>query len=156
VPEAFERNFTPAFDVIKNERPKHSPELEMIFGAEFWSDQITHAVGAWAVIVPMLILTFWAGFKLNTPSIKIRELEEQKKHIESRLELARELSTGDAKFVTRLRNQIAELRKLVEAKAKLSSLEPIVKDVEATVEALTTAKTTTNHVLSTQKLAIGD
>jgi hypothetical protein len=103
-----------------------------------------------------LLLTLWAGFRLRATSAKIRELEEQKKHIESRLELARELSTGDAKFVTRIRNQIADLRKLVEAKAKLTRLEPIVKDVEATAEALATAKTTTNHVLSAQKLAIGD
>jgi hypothetical protein len=130
--------------------------MEMIFSTEFWSDQITDAVGAWAVIVPILLLTFWAGFRLKTTGAKMRELEKHKENIESRLELARELNAGDTKIVSRIRNEIAELRKLVEAKAKPSTLEPIVKEVEATAEALATAKTATNHVLTAQKLAIGD
>ena len=108
------------------------------------------------MIVPILLLTLLAGFRLKTTSAKIRELELHNEHIESRLELARELNTGDAKVVARICNEIAELRKLVEAKAKPSTLEPIVKEVQATADALATAKTTTNHVLTARKLAISD
>jgi hypothetical protein len=86
----------------------------------------------------------------------MRELELHKEHIESRLKLALELNSGDAKVAARICNEIAELRKLVEAKAKLSTLVPIVKEVQATADALATAKTPTNHVLTARKLAIGD
>src|SRR5262245_37469988 len=122
--------------------------VKTIFNIDFWFDQITGAAGAWAVVVPILLLTFWAGFKLKTTSAKIRELEKHRKHVESRLELARELNAGESKAVAQICSELAELRKLIESKARPNALEPIVKEVEATAEALSTAKITTNHVLT--------
>ena len=86
----------------------------------------------------------------------MRQLKRHRDETKSRLELARELNAGEAKTIAEIRAEIVGLRKLIEAKAKPSAFEPIIKEVEATAQALVTANTTTDHVLTAQKPAIGN
>jgi hypothetical protein len=86
----------------------------------------------------------------------MRELKIHKDNVESRLELARELNFGEAEAIAEIRAEIVELKKLIEAHAQPSAFEPLIKEVEKTAQALVTANTTTNHVLTAIKPAIGD
>lgn len=98
--------------------------METLFSAEFWSNQLDFALKAWAIIIPLFILIFWAGFRSKSAaqSHRIRAHEEP---LDARLELAREQNADEAKTVANIRTEIAELRKLIGTGAKPSVLQHI-------------------------------
>jgi hypothetical protein len=131
---------------------------EMLLSPDFWSDQIALALRAWAIIIPLLLLSFAAGLKIRSVTAA-NALLRQKVHteaVEARLELARELNAGEAKAIEDIRRDIVELRTLVGVDSKSSSLEQLLADAEARAETLGTANRTTDHVLNAKNVAIGD
>ena len=130
----------------------------MLFSAGFWSDQMTFAVKAWAIVVPLLLLAFGAGFKTKVTkateaSLSIKAHAEA---LEARLELARELNEGETKAIAAIRDDIVELKKLIGSDKQFSQLESLLADVDERTDALAVANRTTDHLLNAKKLAIGD
>ena len=72
-----------------------------------------------------------------------------------RLQLARELNAGEAKAIAEIRTEVDGLRQLIKAKARQSRVEPIIKEVDASAATLAMTNSTTDHILTAQKLAIG-
>ena len=114
----------------------------------------------WALFVPILILSFWAGYKYKSSSGKMRpdhrvfeaQLETQ---LEARLEMAREETAGQAKIIADIQSKIDELRKLSEGKGKPDVLATI-KELETTVGALRMANRTADHILTAATPAFRD
>jgi hypothetical protein len=130
--------------------------MENVFSSDFWSDQMACALKAWAIFVPFF-LTFFAAFKIRVAKLKkkIRELRAHGDALDARLQLAAETNAGEAKSLDEIRTDIAQLRKLIEAKAEPSVVEPIIEDVDASASAQVTSNRTTNHILTAEKVAIG-
>jgi len=131
---------------------------EMLLSPDFWSDQITSALRAWAIIVPLLLLTLAVGIKIKSAraASALLRLRAHTEAVEARLELARELNAGEAKTIADIRKDIVELRTLLGTDSKPSSLEPLLADAEARANTLGTANRTTDHVLNAKNVAIGD
>src|SRR5262249_39725383 len=128
--------------------------MEILLNSEFWLDQVTSAFKAWAILVP-LILIFFATFKIKNTR-KIRGLTEYAEAVESRLHLARELNAGEAKAIAEIRTELDGLRRLNAVNTETGFIEPIIKEVDASAATLATANITTNHILTSENLAIGD
>jgi hypothetical protein len=131
--------------------------METLLSPDFWSDQIAAALKGWAILIP-LILALWAAFKIKLAKTKkeMRGLRAYTEAVESRLQLARELNAGDAKAIAEIRTEVDRLRQLIKAKARRSTVEPIIKEVDASTATLAMTNTTTDHVLTAKELAIGD
>ena len=127
-----------------------------LFSPDFWSDQIATAVRAWAILIP-LVLAFLAVFKIKLAQTKkeMRGLIAQTDAVESRLQLARELNAGEAKAIAEIRTEVDGLRQLIKAKARRSTVEPIIKEVDASAATLAMTNSTTDHALTAKELAIG-
>ena len=130
--------------------------METLLSSDFWSDQIAAVFKAWAILVP-LILALWAAFKIKLAKTKkeMRGLRAYTEAVESRLQLARELNAGEAKAIAEIRTEVDRLRQLIKARARRSSVEPIIKEVDASGATLAMTNRTTNHVLTAKELAIG-
>jgi len=131
---------------------------EMLLSRDFWWDQITSALGAWAIIVPLVLLTLAVGIKIKSARAAnaLLRMKAHTEAVEARLELARELNAGEAKTIADIRKDIVELRTLLGTDSKPSSLEPLLADAEARADTLGTANRTTDHVLNAKNVAIGD
>ena len=130
--------------------------METLLSSDFWSDQIAAVFKAWAILVP-LILALWAAFKIKLAKTKkeMRGLRAYTEAVESRLQLARDLNAGEANAIAEIRAELDRLRRLIKARARRSSVEPIIKEVDASGATLAMANRTTNHVLTAKELAIG-
>ena len=71
------------------------------------------------------------------------------------MQLARELNAGEAKTIDEIRAEVDGLRQLIKAKARRSTVEPIIKEVDASAATLAMTNSTTDHVLTAKELAIG-
>ena len=123
------------------------------------------ALHAWPIFIALLaifislsILAFWAGLRSKNADAneQIRRLKAEKELLDSRLQLARDQNTGEARTIADIRTEVDELRGLIKANADPSKLEPIIKEVDASAAALVMANSTTDHILSAQNLAIGN
>ena len=130
--------------------------METLLSFDFWSDQITAALKAWAILIP-LILALWAAFQIKFAKTKkeMRGLRAYTEAVESRLQLARELNAGEAKAIAEIRTEVDGLRQLIKAKARRSMVEPIIKEVDASAATLAMTNSTTDHVLTAKELAMG-
>ena len=130
--------------------------MEILLSPDFWFEQIAAALKAWAILIP-LILVLWAVFKIKLAKTKreVRGLRAHTEAVESRLQLARELSAGEAKTIAEIRTELDGLRQLIKAKGRRSRVEPIIKEVDASAATLAMSSSTTKHVLTAKKLAIG-
>ena len=127
-----------------------------LFSPDFWSDQIATAVRAWAIFIP-LVLALLAVFNIKLAKTKkeMRGLIAQTDAVESRLQLARELNAREAKAIAEIRNEVDGLRQLIKAKARRSTVEPIIKEVDASAATLAMTNSTTDDALTAKELAIG-
>jgi hypothetical protein len=136
--------------------------MEVLLGPDFWLDQIAAALKAWAILLP-LILIFVSAFSIRSAIAerKLRGLRVYTEAIESRLQLARDLNTGEANTLAKLRTEIDALRQLIDAKLKSrtrkkpSEVEATLKEVDTSAATLAMANSTTDHVLTAEKLSIG-
>ena len=111
----------------------------------------------WATLVPLLIMGFWAGFIFGARRAKTKITDKPNlENVESRLQLARDQITEDAKAIAGIQSDIDQLRTLIKAKARRTVLEPIVEEAEARVQTLVMSNRTTDHILTAEKLAIRD
>ena len=124
---------------------------------DFWSDYIAAALNAWAILIPLLILAFWVGFKFKKMNAdkQINGLRAHTENIEFRLQLARDQNTGEAKAISDIRAEVDKLREQIKANAEATALEPTIKEVDETTAALVMANNTTDHILNAKNLAIG-
>jgi hypothetical protein len=124
---------------------------------DFWSDYMTAALNAWAIVIPLLILAFWIGFKFKKINAdkQIRGLRAHTEDIELRLQLARDQNIGEAKAIADVRAEVDKLREQIKANAEAPALEPAIKEADETAAALVMANTTTDHILNAKTLAIG-
>ena len=136
--------------------------MEIPLSPDFWLDQIAAALKAWAILLP-LILVFATAFTIRsaTAERKLRRLRADTEAIKSRLQLARDLNYGEANTLAKLRTEIDTLRQLIDAKLKSrtrkkpSEVETTLKEVDASAATLAMANSTTDHVLTAEKLSIG-
>ena len=130
--------------------------METLLSPDFWSDQIAAALKGWAILIA-LSLALWATFKIKFAKTKkeMRRLRAHSEAIESRLQLARDLNAGDAKAIAEIRTEVDGLRQLMKAKARRSTVEPIMEEVDASAATLAMTNRTTDHVLTAEGLAIG-
>src|SRR5262245_8521221 len=103
------------------------------------------------VIVPLLIVAFLAGFVFGARRAKSKNTD-----LRSRLRLACDQISEDAKAIADIQADIDQVRRLFKAKARRTVIEPIVEDVEARVQTLAMSNRTTDHILTAEKLAIRD
>ncbi len=131
--------------------------METLLSPDFWSDQIASAAKAWAILI-LLVLGFWAT--LSIKRVKTREemdrLKAYEQLVESRLQLARDLNSGETKAIVEIRSELDRLRQSMAANAEPRVLEQIIREVDASAATLVMASSATNHVLTAEKLAIGD
>jgi len=118
---------------------------------DFWSDQASAAFNAWAILIAViLIFRIASQIKLAKTNKKLKALKAYTETIESRLQLARD-----------------ELRQLINArkgayradkgsKGKPSLVQATLKEVDASAAALAMTNSATNHILTSEKLALGD
>jgi len=130
--------------------------METLLSPDFWSAQLTAAFEAQAILIPLLILAFWFGVLVAHRSGKSRTRREDQENFESRLRLARDQNSDEAKFIVEVASKIQALRKLNEAKAKRSDVESIIEEADAKTRALAMANQITNHILSADNPAIRD
>jgi hypothetical protein len=103
----------------------------------------------WAILVPLLIVVFLAGFIFGARRAKTKVTDK-----DSRLHLARDQIADDRKAISHLQTDIDQLRTLIKAKARRTVLEPIVQDAEVRAQALAMSNRTTDHILTAKTLAI--
>jgi septal ring factor EnvC (AmiA/AmiB activator) len=137
--------------------------VEAFLSPGFWFDQIAAAVKAWAIIILLfptililLCLGVLAGFRIaRAKSAKeVRSLRAHSEAVESRLEVARELNSGEAETIAKIRTEVDELRQLIEAKTEARVVEPRIQEVAASTAALAMTNRVTDHVLTAEELAI--
>ena len=128
-----------------------------LLSLDFWSDQMAAALRAWAILIP-LILVVWATFKIKLAKTKkeMRGLRAYTDAVELRLQLARELNSGEANTLDGIRAQVNELRATIKGYAEQSAVEPMIKEIDASAVTLAMTNSTTDHVLTAKDLAIGD
>ena len=85
----------------------------------------------------------------------MRRLREYTEAVKSRLQLARELSDGEAKAIAKIQTEVRGLEGLI-ANADLNVVEPLLKEADASADTLAMAHGTADHVLTAEELAIGD
>jgi len=126
-----------------------------VFSSDFWLGQMASALKAWAVLIPF-ILAFCAPFKVRIAKLKKenRKLRTRTDVVESRLKLASELNTGDAKAIAQIQTKIAGLRRQIKKGTQSNVVEPIVKEADSSATAMMMANTTINHILTAEKIAI--
>src|SRR5262245_33883783 len=107
----------------------------------------------WAILVPLLIAVFGAGFVLGARRAKTKLAD---KDVQSRLRLACDQITEDAKAIAAIHADIDQMRTLIKAKARRTVIEPIVENVEARIQTLAMSNRTTDHILTAENLAIRD
>jgi len=129
---------------------------ETFLSPDFWSAQLTAAFEARAILVPLLILVFCFGVIIARRIATSRAVSEDLQTFESRLRLARDQNSDEAKFIAEVASKIQALRKLNEAKAKRSDVELMIEEADAKTRALAMANRITNHILTADKPAIGD
>jgi|SRR5689334_17819069 hypothetical protein len=93
--------------------------METLLTFDFWSAQIAAAFEAWAILA-LLVLAVWGVFRVKLAK-RSKELARTRKEMEglkayaddvdSRLESARELNSGNSDSLAQIRAQIDELRK---------------------------------------------
>ena len=93
--------------------------MERLLTFDFWSAQIAAAFEAWAILT-LLIIAIWGVFRMKLVK-KTNELARTRKEMEglkayaddldSRLESARELNSGESDSLAQICRQIDELRK---------------------------------------------
>src|SRR5262249_33485772 len=100
---AYHRIMTPA-PMISDRTARRASE--MLLSPDFWSHQMASAFKAWAIIVPLLFLTFAAGIKIKSVAAAnaLLRVKAHTEAVEARLELARELNVGEAKAIEDIRN----------------------------------------------------
>jgi hypothetical protein len=132
--------------------------METLLGSDFWSKQFFYGSQAWVVLASLCILAFYAGFRIRGVRAKSEalKLKADIETIETRLQLARELNSGDAEAINDIRTDIRELRRMIGTDVQPNSLEPLIKDLDARTDALALSNRTTDHILNAEKLAIGD
>jgi len=115
------------------------------------------AAFAGSVIIVISVYNLVAT-KLKLAKLKkqIRELQEHVDAVDSRLQLARELNSGDSLAISEVRAEVARLRKKIAANAEPVVDEAHLKEVEASAAALAITNSTTDHILHAEHLAIGD
>jgi len=136
--------------------------MEILLSPDFWLDQIAAALKAWAILLP-LVLVCASAFIIRgaIAERKLRGLSAHTEAIESRLQLARDLNAGEANTLAKLRTEIDALRQLIDAKLKSrtrkkpSDVETTLKEVDTSAATLAMANSTTEHVLTAEKLSIG-
>src|SRR5262245_40196371 len=109
----------------------------------------------WAILVPLLIVVFLAGFIFGARRAKTK-VPDKFEIVDSRLRLARDQITDDCKAIAALQVDIHQLQELIKAKARRTVLEPIVEEAEARARALATSNRAADHILSAKELAIRD
>src|SRR5262245_21882540 len=107
----------------------------------------------WAILAPLLIVAFLAGFKFGARRATTK-VSDKLGIADSRLHLARDQITEDRKAISDLQTDIDQLRTLIKAKARRTVLEPIVEDAEVRAQALAMSNRTTDHILTAKQLAI--
>ena len=105
----------------------------------------------WAILIPLLIVVFWAGFIFGTRRGKTRIKDDEKFGVDSRLRLALDQVTDDSKAIAKIQADIDQLRILIKAKAKRVVLEPIIEKAEANAQALAISNRTTDHILTADR-----
>jgi hypothetical protein len=130
--------------------------MEAFLSSDFWFVQIAAAANAWAIVIP-LFLIFFGVFKIRLAKAaeKMRGLRAHAETVESRLELARELNSGEAETIAKIRTEVSKLRRMIEVKTEPHVVEPGIQDVEASAATLGMKNRTVNHVLKAEKLEIG-
>jgi hypothetical protein len=130
--------------------------METLLSSDFWFDQIAAVLKAWVILVP-LSLVLWVAFKIKLAKTKkeMCGLRAYTEAVDCRLQLARDLNAGEAEAIAEIRAEVDALRQLIKAKARRSTVEPILKEVDAAGAILAMTNCTTNHVLTAKELAIG-
>jgi hypothetical protein len=123
--------------------------MQIFLSPEFWSDQIAHVFKAWAIL---LALGLVFCLVLAKTKMAMRKLKAYADAMESRLQMARDLNSGETNRLAELRAEIDGLRRL---KSK-PRIEAALKAVDASAATLAIANRTTNHILTAEKLAIRD
>ena len=156
--------------------------MEHFSSPDFWLDQLTAAFIAWAIVIPLISGFFGPYSKLNSQELKneMHRLQADTEAIESRLQLAREINAGEANILANLQAEIEGLRQVIQtkrarvqskpqegnidnrpalekhSKGKPSIAEAVLKEVDASAATLAMANRTTDHILTSETLAIGD
>lgn len=122
-----------------------------ILRPEFWSGQVAVAMQAWAIFIPLLITFVFAAWKIKSAvdDGEIRALNAHKGFLEAQLERLGDHNLLEAKTIANMQSELGKLRKLVEARAQPSALEPIIKTAETIAVALATANSTTHRIINT-------
>jgi hypothetical protein len=134
--------------------------LESFLSPDFWSGQIAAAFKAWAILLG-LGLVFWIALivKLAKTKKEMRKLKVYTDAIESRLQLARDLNSGDINRLAALLAEIDGLRQLINAsngsKRKPRLVEATLKELDASAATLAMATSATDHIHTAETLAIG-
>ena len=128
--------------------------METLLSSDFWLDQMASALKAWAVLIPF-IMAFFAVSKIRRAKLekKNRGLKAYADEVKSRLQLAREENSGEAKAIAQIQTEISELRQLIKTGTESSVVEPAIKDAESSAAALVMANRTTDNVLTVGKAA---
>ena len=128
--------------------------METLLSSDFWLDQIAAALKAWAILI-LLFVAFYAALKIKsaTANRKVRKLKAYTEAVESRLQLARDLTIGEANNLHTLRAEIDALRI---SKSKNPTALKRIKELDASATALAMANGTTDHILNAEKLSIGN
>src|SRR5262249_53381372 len=97
--------------------------MEMLLSPDFWSAQLTAAFEAQAILLPLIIIAFLSGVMVARRRAWSRISGDDLETIESRLRLARDQNSDEAKFIAEVATNIQMLRKLNESKARRSDVE---------------------------------
>jgi biopolymer transport protein ExbB/TolQ len=128
--------------------------VETLFSSDFWSVQLAAIFAAWAILIPLLILVFWAGFRVSRRGGSVQTLRADKEALETRLRLACGQNTDEARLISGVQSKIVELQRSMKTRTKRSDLQSILEEAEREAYALASANRVTDHILSSKELAV--
>ena len=128
--------------------------METLVSTDFWSIQLAAIFSAWAILIPLLILVFWAGFRVSRRGGSVQALRADKEALETRLRLACGQNADEAKLISGIRSKIIELQQSMKTRTKRSDLQAILEEAERRAHALENTNRVTDHILSSKKLAV--
>jgi len=118
--------------------------MGVLFSPEFWPDPLAIALKASAIVIPLLVLAFWVGWKLkgSINDREIRALRMQKKLADEQVNAAGQAAARQAQPIANIQARLADLEGAVADFAPLSAIQPILERLLSDVGAVATANST--------------
>ena len=128
--------------------PRREGVMEKLLTTEFWLSQTAVIMSAPWVIIPLLLMSGFIGWKIKGGiDGGARLLRAENKALEAQLQLARREASGTDQKLISIRTEIAELKRQVEARANPDALKRLAATVESQANEAATANSTLRQLL---------